>query len=228
MNHGTSQNLNTIITFENGCITAPETINLPNIEHTDKRTLLSELNDMKQSNTSSNTSTSLLRHSVCRILQLLNILETFHKNNHLLLNINPDNIILLGPKDQEHLLLINPNNKSFHNNSLRYKIEYSAPEVTTKNFSKISFSSDLYSVTAVFYHYLMGRSLILTEILLPQTITGNFSPLLHNAPPAIRNLIHRILKKGLHTLSEKRYQNVTQMREAFEELLQQIDTINTI
>ena len=205
--------------------------------YTGGRTLLSELNhtplpsqhkEMEQSSRWTDTS-SLLRHMVYRMIQLLNALEAFHKSNYLHLDISPDNIMLVGQKEQEHLFLIDYNSArqvlSSNEDYLSCKEGYSAPEVSTGNFSKINFASDLYSVTAVFYRCLMGRNLTLAEALLPKAPTGQDSPLLTDAPQTVRNLISRILRKGLHTLSSKRYQSISQMREVFQELMERIDGI---
>lgn len=197
--------------------------------YTGGRSLQTELNRTSVSSDSSYNANSILRKIALRILQLLNALEAFHKSDYLHLDISPDNIMLVGQGKQEQLFLIDYNSArhifSYNNSYISCKTGYSAPEVSIGNIPNIHFPSDLYSVTAVFYRCLMGRSLTLTEALLPKAPTGQDSPLLTDAPQTVRYLISRILRKGLHTLPKKRYQTISEMREVFQELIERIDCV---
>lgn len=185
--------------------------------YTGGRSLQSELSRPEQE----------LRRVVLRMIKLLDALEAFHQSGYLHLDISPDNIMLVGSGDREHLFLIDYNSARLTDDHsggyLSCKPGYSAPEVTNGDEDSIDFSSDLYSVAAVFYRCLMGRKLTLTETLMPKAPDGSGSPLLVDAPQTVSNMVSRILRKGLNTLAPKRYQTIDQLRQAFHELLSRID-----
>lgn len=187
--------------------------------YTGGRSLQTELN---KSNVS-------LRHTTQRMIGLLDALEAFHKSGYLHLDISPDNIMLVGQEGQERIFLIDYNSArevgSRDGSYLSCKAGYSAPEVSTGNLDAIDFASDLYSVAAVFFRCIMGRSLTLTEMLQPKAPDGQDSPMLKDVPQTVSSMVGTILKKGLHTLSKRRYQSIGQMRQAFQELLDRIDCV---
>lgn len=170
-----------------------------------------------------------LRHTAQRMIGLLDALEAFHKSGYLHLDISPDNIMLVGQGDQEHIFLIDYNSAravgSRDGSYLSCKVGYSAPEVSTGNLDAMGFASDLYSVAAVFYRCIMGRSLTLTEIVQTKAPDGHDSPIVKDVPQTISHMVGAILRKGLHTLSQRRYQSISQMRQAFQELLDRIDCV---
>ena len=49
--------------------------------------------------------------------------------------------------------------------------------------------------------------------------------MLVNVPQTVSSMVGTILKRGLHTLSRRRYQSIGQMRQAFQELLDRIDCV---
>ena len=170
-----------------------------------------------------------LRHTAQRLLGLLDALEAFHKTGYLHLDISPDNIMLVGQGNQERMFLIDYNSarkmESKRSSYLSCKAGFSAPEVSTGNLEAIGIASDLYSVAAVFYRCLMGRSLTLTEMLRPKGPDGHASPMLKGVPQTVINMTDIILKKGLHALPKRRYQSIGQMRLAFQELIDRIDCV---
>lgn len=187
--------------------------------YTGGRSLQSELNKTGAS----------LRFTAQRMIRLLDALEAFHKSGYLHLDISPDNIMLVGQEEQEKTFLIDYNSArklgSQDSSYLSRKEGYSAPEVQTGNLAAISFASDLYSVAAVFYRCLMGRSLTLEETLCAGVPDGRDSPMLQDVPQTVSSLVRSILKKGLHTLAARRYQSIGQMRLAFRELIDRIDCV---
>lgn len=170
-----------------------------------------------------------LRSTAQRMIWLLDALEAFHESGYLHLDISPDNIMLLGEGNRERIFLIDYNSaQPIGQQGSRYlscKAGYSAPEVNTGNWHAIGVSSDLYSVAAVFYRCIMGRSLTLPEILQSRVPDGQDSPVLQKLPQTAACMVRTILRKGLHTLARKRYQNIEQMRQAFQELLDRIDCV---
>jgi len=187
--------------------------------YTGGRSLQAELNKMNVS----------LRHTAHRMIGLLDALEAFHKSGYLHLDISPDNIMLVGQEDQARIFLIDYNSArevgSRDGSYLSCKAGYSAPEVSTGNLDAMGFASDLYSVAAVFFRCIMGRSLTLAEMLQPKAPDCQDSPMLKGVPQTVSSMVGTILKKGLHTLSRRRYQSIGQMRMAFQELLDRIDCV---
>ena len=170
-----------------------------------------------------------LRCVTMRMIRLLDALEVFHKSGYLHLDISPDNIMLVGQEEKEHIFLIDYNSaREIGARNSRYlsrKEGYSPPEVTTGDMDILGFGSDLYSVAAVFFRCLMGRSLTLEETLRPKAPDGRDSLLLQNVPQTVRALAGRILEKGLATLPGKRYRSIGSMRQAFRELMDRIDCV---
>ena len=197
--------------------------------YTGGRSLQEELHRKSISSNTSYDANLMLRQIALRMIRLLNALEAFHKNEYLHLDISPDNIMLVGHGEQEQLFLIDYNSarhisscEDYHGS---YKTGYSALEVHEGNTPVIDFTSDFYSVVAVFYHCIMGRSLTEEESFRSKAPTGEDSLLLANAPQTVSYLVRRILRKGLHTLPKKRYQTIAQMRQVFQELIERIDCV---
>lgn len=170
-----------------------------------------------------------LRNTTCRMILLLDALEAFHKSGYLHLDISPVNIMLVGRGNQERLFLIDYNSArevgSLDKSHLSHKEGYSAPEITTGNLRVLDFTSDLYSVAAVFYRCLMGRTLTLTEIIQRKAPDGHDSPVLLEVPQTVKYMVSTILRKGLDARPHRRYQSIGQMRQAFRELLERIDCV---
>ena len=166
--------------------------------YTGGRSLQAELNKTEAS----------LRCTALRMIGLLNALEAFHKSGYLHLDISPDNIMLVGQEDRERIFLIDYNSaREIGSRDGRYlscKAGYSAPEVSTGNLDSMGFASDLYSVAAVFFRCIMGRSLTLTEMLQAKAPDCQDSPMLVNVPQTVSSTVGTILKRGLHTLSRRR------------------------
>ena len=187
--------------------------------YTGGRSLLSEL---RKAN-------APLRNTSRRMIHLLNALEAFHKSGYLHLDISPDNIMLVGQGNQERLFLIDYNSAreigTQERSHLSQKRGYSAPEVSTGNLRVIDVTSDLYSVAAVFYRCLMGRTLTLSEIVQKKAPDGHDSPVLQDVPQTVKYMVGTILRRGLDTRPHRRYQSIDQMRQAFQELLDRIDCV---
>lgn len=170
-----------------------------------------------------------LRRTVLRLIGLLDALEAFHRSGYLHLDISPSNIMLVGREDQERVFLIDYNSArkigSTDSSYLSCKTGYVPPEVAGGDLHSIGPASDLYSVAAVFYRCLMGRSLTLEETLRRQAPDGADSPMLAEVPQTVRAMVGSILKKGFHVLPRRRYQTIDQMRQAFRELIDRIDCV---
>lgn len=170
-----------------------------------------------------------LRQTAQRMIRLLDALEAFHSSGYLHLDISPDNIMLVGQEERESIFLIDYNSArelgSRDGSYFSCKSGYSAPEVSTGSLDAIGFSTDLFSVAAVFFRCVMGRSLTLAEMLQPKAPDCRDSLLVKDCPQTIAAMVGTIMRKGLHTLPKRRYQSIGQMRQAFQELLDRIDCV---
>ncbi len=173
-----------------------------------------------------------LRTCATRILAILDSLETFHTNNIVHLDIAPDNIILLGRGNRERALLIDYNSsmviglpESADSQTFSIKQGYTAPEIRSGQLSKIGFASDLYSVTAVFYRLLAGKPLTNFQMICASPPNIVDCPCIKDETDTVKFWAQEILRRGLQTLPERRYQNIEQIRRDFDELIDRIDGV---
>jgi len=170
-----------------------------------------------------------LRRYAVLMLRLLDALEAFHENGYLHLDISPDNILLIGKKNDERMLLIDYNSaRRIAEDETLYlscKPGYSAPELEMGDYEVICAASDLYSVTAVFFRCIMGRALAIEETLNSAALDLNDSACLCNAPQTVQWQVRSILRKGLCNIVEDRYQTIDAMRKDLNELIQRIDCV---
>ncbi len=187
--------------------------------YTGGRSLQEELNGQAPS----------LRHTALRMIALLDALEAFHKSGLLHLDISPDNIMLVGREERERIFLIDYNSTrevgSLDKASLSRKKGYFAPETSIGKREALGYPTDLYSVAAVFFRCVMGRTLTLAEQLSKQPPTAKESPLLRGMPQTVSAMVAMILRTGLDARPKFRYQSIGQMRQAFQELLDRIDCL---
>lgn len=163
---------------------------------------------------------------------LLNVLKVFHEAGYLHLDISLDNILLTGEGETERVTLIDYNSIISLGEiqgegdiilSAKKGYEYTASEILHGEREKIGPCTDLYSVTAVFFHLLFKRGRTLLErksrFTLPDTAD---SPALKGQNSIVMDMVSTILKKGFETRARFRYQNVDQMRADLEELEERI------
>lgn len=167
-----------------------------------------------------------------RMLKLLDSLEVFHESGLLHLDIAPDNVLLIGTGQRERVLLID------YNSCLRMKDVavgrkvtpsikpgYTAPEIRGRALSAISPASDIYSVTAVFFRMLTGRTLTAFEMSRPAPPEIAKSPCMRDVPGTVCSWVQHILRRGLAALPSRRYPDVAAMRVDLQELLDRIDGV---
>lgn len=159
---------------------------------------------------------------------ILNVLKVFHESGYLHLDISLDNILLTGEGEKERITLIDYNSivslEEVHGEgdiilSAKKGYEYAASEILRADRKKIGPWTDLYSVTAVFFHLLFGRGRSVIErknrFMLPDI---SQSAALQGQYPIVLDMIARILKKGFEVNPCRRYQSVDQMRTDLNEL----------
>lgn len=168
-----------------------------------------------------------LRRLTVRMLGLLDALEAFHESGFLHLDVAPDNILLIGQKSRERVILIDYNSvrAAFPDRPSYYSVKpgYSAPELRTGGTP--SAASDLYAAAAVFYRCLSGAALTPFQMSRPLPPDVSASPCLKDLPDTVSVMARQILRRGLHALPKRRYQSAGDMREAFQELLDRIDGV---
>ena len=163
---------------------------------------------------------------------LLTVLTVFHDAGYLHLDISLDNILLTGEGETERVTLIDYNSIISLSEltgegdiilSVKKGKEYAAPEVLHARREEIGPWTDIYSVTAVFFHLLFnrGRSAIerKNRFKLPDQST---STVLEGQNSVILDMISTILAKGFKASAKYRYQTVEQMKIDFAELEERI------
>ena len=164
------------------------------------------------------------------IREALEVLEAFHASGYLHLDISPENILLIGQGKKERVTLIDYN--SVHTlteirdgESVYYSAKegYTAPEIRGGRKREISFCTDLYAMTAVFYTCLTGKRLALEQSLRTSVPDISGAECLQGCPSTVISMVRTILKKGLETIPRRRYQSAAQMLTDLEELEDRIE-----
>ena len=168
-----------------------------------------------------------LRQAAVITIKILDALRGLHQNGLLHLDISPDNILLLP----EQAMLID------YNSVLRRsdieaceflfagKAGYAAPEVLEEDVSSIDYSSDLYSVCAVFYRMLTKDGMTDREMdprHMQKKLCSGLEIFCGEPQSAVSKAI-QILLRGLQVLSRKRYADIDSLKRDLEELVERID-----
>ena len=171
-----------------------------------------------------------LRTAALRCMRLLDCLEIFHRHNFLHLDISLDNALLIGEGEQERAMLIDYNSvhsrDEIQNRTALYfsmKEGFTAPEVQTGMYQELSFCTDLFSMTAVFYAMLFGKPPSTFQLNRKTPPDAQDSPLLTGAPSTVREQVKKIMRRGLCALPDKRYPTCAIMRKDLAELLNRLD-----
>ena len=170
-----------------------------------------------------------LRTAVIRCRRLLDCLEIFHRQDFLHLDISLDNALLIGDGEQERVMLIDYNSvhsrSEIRNKEALYfsaKEGFTAPEVQTGMYQELSFCTDLFSVTAVFYAMLLGKPPSVLQLNRKNPPDAQDSPLLTDMPSTVREQVRKIMRRGLCALPDKRYPSCAAMKKDLEELLNRL------
>ena len=101
---------------------------------------------------------------------LAKIIQKYHENGLLHLDIKPENIFVL-PETKEHILLFDFDSvvskselKRAGNNELIYTNGFSAPEQIRGEIEKIDYHTDIYSIGALIFYKVFGRVAELKDI----------------------------------------------------------------
>ena len=173
-----------------------------------------------------------LRDAASLMLDILDALDVFHSCGYLHLDISPDNVLRVGEGKFARTYLIDYNSvhslDELRSGRVLYcsaKEGYTAPEVRQGNLSGVGFSSDIYSVSAVFYWLLMGKAPSAYQLMCKNPPDARDSRLLNGVPETVVAMVRQILRRGLSSTVARRYRNVEQMKADVGELIDRIDGV---
>ena len=171
-----------------------------------------------------------LEDTVKCIRGLLNILELFHEHRLLHLDVSPDNIFILDPREKgafpTELLLLDFNSVYSMDDQTTYlgdyypgKPGYMAPEAVLSRTGEMGPWTDLYSVAAVWYTMLCdGKTPEDMEISNEKELVSPYSRLLLHEKEVAAEQVSRILNRGLRIMPSDRYPSIRDMRADIQEL----------
>ena len=158
------------------------------------------------------------------VLRVLDALDAVHEAGYLHLDVSPDNIHF----SKTGVARLIDYNSAFRlgdmteNVIFSVKQGYSAPELyehrdTTP--ATIGFATDLFSVAALFFEMLSGRKLMERDWLFPKRWHFNSEAgYLHSASALLLDKANKFLQKGISLTPRRRFQSVSEMRQALNEL----------
>ena len=161
---------------------------------------------------------------------LLQTLALFHEHRLLHLDVSPDNIFMLEPRNAQEfpveMLLLDFNSVYSLDHPEIYidgyypgKPGYMAPEASLHKYDELGPWTDLYSATAVFYCLLTSdKPLTDIELSREKEIISPYSRLLLHEKEVTAEQVNRILRKGFRTMPHDRYQNTAEMLADIHEL----------
>ena len=165
-----------------------------------------------------------------RMLCALRVLEAFHESGYIHLDISPDNIILIGDGKKERFSLIDYNSvhtieeiRSEREVYFSAKEGYSAPEIRMERIGRIGPPADLYAISSVFYRCITGRCLSPLEMVRQAVPDLSGAKCLEGVPDTVLSMVRHIFRRGLASVSTRRYQNTAAMCRDLEELQDRID-----
>lgn len=167
-----------------------------------------------------------------RIIGILSALDEFHAMGYLHLDVSPDNVLLIGRGEEERAVLIDYNSvvtldeiKGDGKVTFSLKNGYTAPEMRMGMRRSVCFATDLYSVAAVFYRAVSGRTLTEIDTLEKTPPDVSDCKCIRDLPETVKSQVRKILVKGLARLPGKRYSTAEEMKTDLIELKERISGI---
>lgn len=173
-----------------------------------------------------------LKDHVRRTLGMLDALSAFHGAGCVHLDVSPDNVLLIGENGHEQVMLIDFN--SVHDmeelrrgGAVYYSAKegYTPPEVRTGATAEIGMTSDLFSVTAVFYRLIAGVPLTAMQMLRKSPPDVDGCPCMQDASAPVKTMVRQILRRGLAAVTRRRYQTIAEMHADLRELIDRIEGV---
>lgn len=169
-----------------------------------------------------------------RLLALSKVIKKYHDNGLLYLDIKPENMWLI-PETKEHILLFDFNSivakeDLQKNNFIKFSYSdgYSAPELIQGNKKKICEATDIYSIGAIAFYKLFGRT--------PNMLDGSVSTVYdfqflkkkeERYQPELFRLLSEFLHKTIASSVTYRYKNIDTILPILEELIRKSDIDGT-
>ena len=144
-------------------------------------------------------------------LKLTQLVGKLHNLGCRYLDLKPDNILVSNDPDPDIWLFdfdsLAPMDNS---NTVSYSKGWAAPELVQGKFSSLCNATDLYSIGAILFHKIMGRSVTNDDI-------GLFAgwdfdgEIFDNVNPKVHRYLREIFKKTLAASVKRRYQNADEL-----------------
>ncbi len=157
-------------------------------------------------------------------LALARVVEKYHNNGFLHLDIKPSNFLVI-PETRELVILFDvdsvttiENIKSGQVKCVPYSKGWAAPEQMQGKINKLCPATDIYSIGAILFQKVMGRAVENEDI-------GVFADwdfegeLFDDVNPAIKRLLREIFKKTLAANIKRRYQTTSELIDALDNAL---------
>lgn len=161
---------------------------------------------------------------------LAKIIQKYHENGMLHLDIKPENIFIL-PETKEHILLfdfdsvISKSDLKTGNVEMMYSNGFSAPEQIRGEIEKIDYQTDIYSIGAVIFYKIFGRTAELKDIRLSSKY--NFEKILFKSEkyqPKLFRKLKEFFKNTLSVSVESRCNNINEVIKSLDKLILLADT----
>ena len=155
-------------------------------------------------------------------LALARVVEKYHNNGYLHLDIKPSNFLVI-PETRELVILFDVDSVTSMEDIASGKVKcvsyskgWAAPEQMQGHIDKLSPATDIFSIGAILFQKVMGRAVENEDI-------GIFADwdfkgeLFDDVNPAIKRLLREIFKNTLAANIKRRYQNANELIEALDE-----------
>ena len=155
-------------------------------------------------------------------LALARVVEKYHNNGYLHLDIKPSNFLVI-PETRELVILFDVDSVASMEDIASGKVKcvsyskgWAAPEQMQGRIDKLCPATDIYSIGAILFQKVMGRAVENEDI----GIFANWNfdgDLFDDVNPTIKRLLREIFKKTLAANIKRRYQNANELISALDE-----------
>lgn len=165
------------------------------------------------------------------LLSTMKVLEVYHEKNLLHLDIKPSNIFRI-PETDEHIMMFDFDSIS-EINSLRngetmisYSATWAAPEQKQGIFKQLCPATDYYSIGAILFEYLFGRTVSATErsCFYEWNFDEAIKERVNKLNPKIFDKLAVFFAKTLSTNIKRRYTSAEELKRSLYEMIELSDT----
>ena len=171
-----------------------------------------------------------LKEVFTHIKSLAKIIKKYHNHGYLHLDIKPENIFIL-PESAEHILLFDFDSVTTTDelvesgkNGLSFSKGFSAPEQIQGNIRKMGFHTDIYSIGAVLFYKIFGRTADISDCRISSVYEYDKMQFASEKyQPVIYREITAFLKNTLSTATASRWQEITLVIDKLDKLIRLSD-----